>query len=232
MPVVGQRRSYDKARAGWQRTRVAVSCHLRCSRRPLFAVSDLRPDHSTARLPWHQRARVLQGRQQLSHVVWRSYGLLEPWCLNRASIEFQGRHVQSKLRGPTKAPRQSGSAGYTPWAFLSIDADVHGPLRPQISLSDALARAGPVQDSRRPVCRPGRAWRCSHRRALISCRAQHRSPGCPTTTTVFFDCNAGWNRWEDDWSEAKKVWCCSSCQRGCLGRLLGILRTQRDFVAR
>lgn len=38
----------------------------------------------------------------------------------------------------------------------------------------------------------------------------------PTTTTLPYDCDAGYSNWEDAWTGAKKVWCCTNDDRGCL----------------
>jgi len=37
----------------------------------------------------------------------------------------------------------------------------------------------------------------------------------PTTTSVPFDCSAGFKNWQAGWSIPKKNWCCQNCKRGC-----------------
>jgi len=36
-----------------------------------------------------------------------------------------------------------------------------------------------------------------------------------TTTSKFYDCDAGFNNWRRGWSLTKKEWCCNMVQRGC-----------------
>mmetsp|Transcript_63457 Transcript_63457/g.166237 ORF Transcript_63457/g.166237 Transcript_63457/m.166237 type:complete len:341 (+) Transcript_63457:58-1080(+) len=36
-----------------------------------------------------------------------------------------------------------------------------------------------------------------------------------TSTVIPFDCNAGFDRWQVGWAQAKKDWCCNSVGRGC-----------------
>merc|ERR1712061_492089 len=35
------------------------------------------------------------------------------------------------------------------------------------------------------------------------------------TESRLFDCNNGYSKWEDTWSEYKKTWCCKFRQMGC-----------------
>jgi len=45
---------------------------------------------------------------------------------------------------------------------------------------------------------------------------QHRKIGCaPPTTTMFFDCNLGLQKWWVQWSKVKQVWCCVNNELGC-----------------
>lgn len=36
-----------------------------------------------------------------------------------------------------------------------------------------------------------------------------------TTTTLGYDCQAGYNNWQSVWSESKQAWCCETQMRGC-----------------
>jgi len=45
--------------------------------------------------------------------------------------------------------------------------------------------------------------------------ARKKDIGCVTTTSLPFDCKAGYDNWEAGWSSAKKQWCCHHEYRGC-----------------
>jgi len=44
----------------------------------------------------------------------------------------------------------------------------------------------------------------------------HHDRGCPHhTTSLPFDCDAGFSNWQQGWSTPKKEWCCHHAHRGC-----------------
>jgi len=54
-----------------------------------------------------------------------------------------------------------------------------------------------------------RAWCCAH-----GGRGCSTTPA-PATTSLPFDCNAGFDNWEAGWSDPKKIWCCQHVSKGC-----------------
>jgi len=52
--------------------------------------------------------------------------------------------------------------------------------------------------------------------AKLTWCCDHQARGCETTTTsVVFDCSAGYDKWRRGWSSIKKQFCCESQGRGC-----------------
>jgi len=44
---------------------------------------------------------------------------------------------------------------------------------------------------------------------------KNEAKGCSTTTSLPYDCNAGYSNWQAGWSVGKKHWCCAYVQKGC-----------------
>lgn len=60
-----------------------------------------------------------------------------------------------------------------------------------------------------------RGWCCAHARRGCPTMPPPQPPAAPSTSSLPFDCAAGFANWQRGWSLAKKRWCCQHQRKGC-----------------